>query len=308
MSAPTFQDVYPSRLPASAARPTLSERVDPVVYDAAAAARRTSAAWVEGFERDGFAVLPELFSPTEVEQLRADAIALRERRDLLPGTVITEPGEDDATVVRSVFAIHLQSEALRRLAADPRLAGLAQDLLGDDVYIHQSRLNYKPGFRGKEFYWHSDFETWHCEDGMPRMRAVSMSVLLTDNHEQAGPTMFVPGSHRRFVACVGETPDDHYKHSLRKQEIGVPGDDALRTLVAEGGIVAPAPKAGTVVVFDCNVMHGSNGNITPFERNNAFLVFNAWSNRLVEPFAAKGRRPEFAGHRERVTRLERNRI
>src|SRR3546814_1501545 len=73
-----------------------------------------------------------------------------------------------------MFQIHAQSNLLRRLAADERLAGVARFLLDDTVYIHQSRLNYKPGFQGKEFYWHSDFETWHVEDGMPRMRALSM--------------------------------------------------------------------------------------------------------------------------------------
>lgn len=63
----------------------------------------------------------------------------------------------------------------------PRLLDIAQFLLDDEVYIHQSRLNYKPGFRGKEFYWHSDFETWHVEDGMPRLRALSISITLTEN-------------------------------------------------------------------------------------------------------------------------------
>src|SRR3546814_19751740 len=72
-------------------------------------------------------------------------------------------------------------------------------------YIHQSRLNYKPGFKGKEFYWHSDFETWHVEDGMPRMRALSMSVLLAENTPHNGPLMLIPGSHQSFLTCVGET-------------------------------------------------------------------------------------------------------
>src|SRR5690606_26110470 len=63
-------------------------------------------------------------------------------------------------------------------------------------------------------------------------------------------------------------------------------------------ISAPAPKAGSVVVFDCNTMHGSNGNITPYGRSNAFVVFNAWSNRLVAPFGETRPRPEFIAHRE----------
>src|SRR3546814_8501331 len=85
---------------------------------------------------------------------------------------------------------------MARLAADDRLAGVARFLLGDDVYVHQSRLNYKPGFVGKEFYWHSDFETWHVEDGMPQMRALSMSILLAPNTVLNGPLMIIPGSHR----------------------------------------------------------------------------------------------------------------
>ena len=73
---------------------------------------------------------------------------------------------------------------------------------------------------------------------------------------------------------------------------------SIAELVDKGGIVAPAPKAGSVVIFDCNTLHASNGNITPFERMNAFFVFNAWSNRLEEPFAAPSARPEHIAHRK----------
>ena len=40
-------------------------------------------------------------------------------------------------------------------------------------------------------------------------------------------------------------------------------------------------------------MHGSNGNITPFPRANAFLVYNAVSNRLEKPFGVEKPRPWF---------------
>lgn len=52
------------------------------------------------------------------------------------------------------------------------------------------------------------------------------------------------------------------------------------------------------MIFDCNTLHASNGNITPFERMNAFFVFNAWSNRLEEPYAAPSPRPEHIAHRK----------
>jgi ectoine hydroxylase len=65
--------------------------------------------------------------------------------------------------------------------------------------------------KGKEFYWHSDFETWHAEDGMPKMRAVSCSIAFDDNHEFNGPLMVIPQSHQKFISCIGETPEEHHK-------------------------------------------------------------------------------------------------
>src|SRR5690606_27264438 len=117
----------------------------------------------------------------------------------------------------------------------------------------------------------SDFETWHAEDGMPVPRAVSCSILLTDNHAYNGPLMIMPGSHRTFVSCVGETPADHYRESLREQEIGTPDEESLATLADRHGIAVLTGEAGTAVFFDSNCMHGSPNNISPYPRSNIFL-------------------------------------
>lgn len=287
-----MQDLYPSR---HAPVPAFLPRLDPVVYSVWNESAPISLDQAQHFDRQGFIVLEELFSEEELTLLQAEtAKLLADPASLDPETIIREPGGQE---VRSIFRIHAQSRLMARLAADERLAGVARFLLGDDVYVHQSRLNYKPGFHGKEFYWHSDFETWHVEDGMPRMRALSMSVLLAENTPHNGPLMLIPESHRRFLTCVGETPPDHYRSSLRRQEYGVPDEDSLAMLVHEHGIVAPTAKPGTVIIFDCNIMHGSNSNITPLPRANAFIVYNAVSNRLAEPFGAPAPRPEFVATR-----------
>lgn len=154
-------------------------------------------------------------------------------------------------------------------------------------------MNFKPGLRGKEFYWHSDFETWHFEDGMPEMRAVSVSINLTENRSDNGSLMIIPGSHRTFVGCVGRTPDQHYRKSLRAQHYGVPSDRAVTQLAEEHGITQLTAPVGSTLMFDSNCMHGSNGNITPYPRRNLFLVFNSVDNTLVEPFGGTEPRPEF---------------
>jgi ectoine hydroxylase len=284
-------DLYPTRLSEERWLPRQDEIVPSQRHQGAPLTAQQS----DQFERDGFIVLHDLFFQEEVKALIAESAALRSgERKLEEGSVITEPGSDE---VRTVFKLPEQSPLFERLARDRRVAGIASHLLGEKVTVLQSRLNYKPGFTGKEFYWHSDFETWHAEDGMPRMRALSASLLLSDNDALNGPLMLMPGSHKHFIACAGETPEDNHKSSLKKQEVGVPSHEALTKLASEHGIMAATGKAGTLVLFDCNTMHGSSGNITPFSRSNAFFVFNAMSNKLEEPFGAKKPRPGFLAQR-----------
>tara|TARA_R110001592_G_scaffold309760_1_gene584175 strand:+ start:11854 stop:12789 length:936 start_codon:yes stop_codon:yes gene_type:complete len=288
-------DRYPSR---GALKARLVERKDPVVYAPNHLDAPIDEHLVEQYKEQGFVVLDNVFTEQEIIGFRQELDRLRHDNAIKASDeTITEPGSGE---VRSIFRIHEVSTVFKKLSADIRLAGLAQFLLDDHVYIHQSRLNYKPGFRGKEFFWHSDFETWHVEDGMPAMRALSMSITLTENHNNNGPLMLTPGSHQKYVVCEGDTPDEHFKSSLKKQEFGVPNDDQLRQLVTEGGITTATGKPGSVIIFDCNTLHGSNGNITPFPRSNAFFVYNAISNQVGQPFCQQPPRPEFICTRRQI--------
>jgi ectoine hydroxylase len=286
-------DLYPSRCGAA---PGITERLDPVVYARDWLRGPLNQSQVSAYDRDGFLLLENFFSAAEIAEFVLELERLRHDPQVRASeATITERSSQ---AVRSIFRVHEDSPVFTTLARDERLIDIARFLLDDEVYIHQSRLNYKPGFRGKEFYWHSDFETWHVEDGMPRMRALSMSITLTDNHSCNGPLLLIPGSHRHFVICAGETPAQHFKSSLKKQEYGVPDDASLTRLVEQGGIVEATGKAGSLIIFDCNAMHGSNGNITPFPRSNAFFVYNAVSNRVGNPFSGQAPRPGYICTRE----------
>lgn len=289
-----MKDFYASRVSRAAA---LIARADPVVYDSGQYAQALTADQLQRYEQDGFLVLPGVFNEAEIHALRDEANALEHDPAVREGEeVIREPG---GTALRSIFRVHELGKHLADLPRDPRLLQVARQILGSEVYIHQSRINMKPALDGKEFYWHSDFETWHVEDGMPAMRALSCSVLLTDNTPFNGPLTLIPGSHRQFVACVGETPEDNYKKSLRRQEVGVPDPVSLRLLAEQGGLQAVTALAGSVVFFDCNTLHSSGGNLSPWPRSNIFMVYNSTENRLVAPFHGMPARPaHIASRRE----------
>jgi ectoine hydroxylase len=249
---------------------------------------------VAAFEQNGYLTVPGVFSAEEVRGLDQLLSDLVNGGDIDSDQVIREP---DSAVIRSVFAFHEGDGELASVPSDPRLAGVARQLLGSDVYIHQSRVNRKPGFRGKDFQWHSDFETWHTEDGMPRMRCLSAVVALTDNEPWNGSLLVMPGSHKWFVTCPEPTPPANHEHSLKVQEVGVPDEDSLTTLFDRHGIDQCTGKAGSVLFFDCNLMHGSSTNISPLPRRNLFMVFNSVENTIGDPYSAPQRRPEHIASR-----------
>nr|AMY57961.1 ectoine dioxygenase subunit D [Streptomyces sp. WS089] len=285
-------DLYPTRGAVEVATP----RVDPVVWSAPGAPGPLQPSELSDFDRDGFLAIDELITPDDLAEYRtaldrmiADPHVRADERSII------EPTSQD---VRSVFEVHRISEVFAKLVRDPRVVGRARHILGSDVYVHQSRINVKPGFGASGFYWHSDFETWHAEDGLPNMRTVSVSVALTENPAHNGSLMIMPGSHRTPLGCAGATPKDNYKKSLQMQDAGTPSDEALSGFADKHGIRQFTGKPGSAVWFDCNCMHASGDNITPFSRSNVFIVFNSVENTAVEPFAAPVPRPDFIGARD----------
>lgn len=284
-------DLYVSR---ANAHPQIIERQDPVVYGSHGP---LGADQIQSYDQKGYLYLDSFFTPDEVNVMRKekDLLWQRSQSENRPEVI----REMDSQIVRSVFAVHRDIPYFRELAQNPRLLAIARQILGRDVYITQSRINYKTGFAGKEFFWHSDFETWHVEDGMPRMRAFSMSIALTPNYPYNGPVMVIPGSHRYFVSCTGKTPEHHYQQSLRKQVYGTPDPDSLNWLIEKcGPIEMPTGPAGSLLIFDCNIMHGSNSNISPFPRSNIFLVYNSVENRLKDPYSGLPPRPDYIAARD----------
>jgi ectoine hydroxylase len=78
----------------------------------------------------------------------------------------------------------------------------------------------------------------------------------------------------------------------------VPDPVSLQLLVEQGGIRSMTGKAGSVVFFDCNTMHGSNSNISPWPRANVFMVYNSVENALGSPKYGLDPRPEHIATRE----------
>jgi ectoine hydroxylase len=283
-----MKDLYPSR----ANEEKIIKRVDKAVYSTEKIGKYSlDEKELEVYEKNGFIIIPEAFSEKEIKKFRQELKQLELNEKLWKKEeFISEPNDNK---LRTIFNQHLFSKIYKKLSKDPRILDKVIQILGSDVYIHHGRINVKRAYQGKSFPWHSDFETWHSEDGLPNCRCLSAWVMLTDNTQFNGPLYLIKESHKKFVSCKGVTPKDNYKKSLKKQEYGVPSIDAIKQLSKNDKLVSAIGKAGTLVLHDGNILHGSADNISPEDRTNIFFVYNSVKNTPVKPFASKSPRADF---------------
>lgn len=242
---------------------------------------RLSGQQIEQFERDGFLILPEVFSPEEVEIIRAELPALftEETEANIP--------EKEGGSVRTSMGLHLRNPLFARLAHHPRLVEPARQIAGPDLYIQQVKVNVKAAFEGDVWQWHYDFATHHRDDGVPEPNALNLHILLDDVSHYNGPLYFIPGSHK-----AGPAPTSHDTSST-SYPLWVVDREPVRELIEAGGIVPALGKAGTVLIFGDILVHGSPNNMSPWDRAIFSLILNPVSNKQTS-FA----RPDFKHHRD----------
>ncbi len=248
---------------------------------------------VQQYREDGFLLLPELFTPQEVAEMKAELGTLFARDT--PARVM-EKGTD---VVRSVYGSHRDSEVFARMVRDPRLLEPARRILGDEVYVHQFKINAKLAFRGEVWEWHQDYIFWRNEDGMPTSNVVTLSLFLDEVNEFNGPLLFVPGSHKGGVieprARKGDEGGPSWQADVAAALSYTVEQETLAEMVAERGMAGPKGPAGSVLFFDGNVVHGSAPNMSPFDRVIALVTYNAVGNA---PAPKENPRPEFLCSRD----------
>ena len=235
---------------------------------------------VAEFDAQGYLFFPECFAEEEVALLRAEAenILKTERQEIW---------REKSGAPRTAFASHTYSEVFRLLANHPRLVQPLQQLFGEGVYVHQFKINAKAAFEGDVWQWHQDYGTWARDDGMPEPRAMNIAVFLDEVMPINGALMLIPKSHRQGVLAAGhdELTTSYPLWTLDKETV--------TRLAAEGGIVAPTGKAGSVLMFHGNLVHASPPNITPYPRKIVYLTLCAVSNHIT-----KFTRPEWVAHRD----------
>ena len=260
---------------------------------------RISKQQLEHYNETGYLFLPEYFTKAEINTIKVELPSVF-AQDSLKRVL-----EKDGRVVRSVYGSHKDNAVFGRLVRHPKLVEPAMQIIGNEVYVYQFKINAKSAFDGDSWQWHQDYIFWLKEDGLPAPAVTNAVLFLDDVNEFNGPLYFIPSSHEegmievppsdRAQARGGERSAQYQdkpawisnltadlKYSLDKK--------VMKSLVAKHGIVAPKGPSGSVLFFHCNLIHGSSNNISPFDRTLVLISFNSVNNI---PRQRKNPRPDF---------------
>ena len=207
----------------------------------------------------GFLVQPQAFVFDEIAWVRDEARVVALRRGQAGRAQAGDPwashGAADHGVSEApegtIYGIHLGEPAFRKLAAHPRLVGVARQLLGEDVYVHQSRLISRFAETGADVAWRRDFATWSTVDGISAPRQVTAAIVLGDS-DTSEPVLHVgSGSHRAG-------------------ELGAPDDG--------GGSLGVWAPVGSVVFYHGNLAYSLNRRSDRRSPPLFLISYNALSN------------------------------
>lgn len=141
------------------------------------------------FARDGFVILPGLFSRAECAVWKAEGERLladvrREHADA---------GRDpDAQLASGVYVgLSQRSPVFAELTADPRLTGPVREVLGPDLAFISDKLVFKDDRTEFATPWHQDYAYWRGA------HKPSLWIALDDATADNGCLKLMPGSHMR---------------------------------------------------------------------------------------------------------------
>lgn len=195
-----------------------------------------NSALAERYERDGFLLIPELFSAGECDRLKTEARRVLARHAKPGASVYVH-----CAVVSPEFA---------RLAADARLVDVLRQIMPDGVMFLSDKLVFKSADKVFPTPWHIDSFYWRHT--RPKL---SVWIPLDDATAENGTLTVVPGSHKKDWQMVkkglpnGEFTDEIRDPAWRAEEVAV-----------------CALRRGGAIIFSDRLVHGSTRNTAGQDR------------------------------------------
>jgi phytanoyl-CoA hydroxylase len=205
---------------------------------------------VDFYQENGFLVVENALSPSEVEKLREEALAIcRGDKGEIRGMPPLQGDENPEEILRQVLCIHFphkRSEYISEVLGHSSFVDVLTNVVSPNVKCMQSMLfikaSGKPG------------QAWHQDEVYIPTRDRSLTggwIAMDDATVENGCLWVIPGSHKRGVMYFQEWHGDE-RFDCAHEARGWPwtSDDAVPVEV----------RAGSIVFFNGYLLHRSLPN------------------------------------------------
>ena len=200
--------------------------------------RRLSEGELADYDTQGYLVLDELLTEQGLQEMVEQCMAAWH----------AEKGEFDSEgtwLKNSLLGnIHHSAPIVRDYYFEGPLVDIAEQIIGSNLKAVTSQLTFKMRGNTKPFPWHQD----NGYGELDPYNSFTCLTALEDNDEANGCLWIIPGSHKQGQVHAGLTVEE------KKKQVAI-------NLEADESKAIPMPmKAGQCLVFDCWMLHRSDGN------------------------------------------------
>jgi len=215
---------------------------------------------VEDYRRQGFACVAAFVPPDGIAAFRQEVdriAAASAAAGFDPARVEMEPARDPSgRMIRRIYEPCEHYALFREYAESAAILDAVQQLIGDNLLLHYSKLNMKPAEVGSVVEWHQDLSYY------PLTNHDSLAVLiyLDDADEANGCLRVLPGRHRAELM-------DHTASGVFQGCITEPIDETQAVNLVGG--------AGTAIFLDAMTPHASTQNRSGKQRRTLIISYRA---------------------------------
>ncbi|MDB5111639.1 MAG: Phytanoyl-CoA dioxygenase [Mucilaginibacter sp.] len=200
--------------------------------------RKLSDGELKSYQDNGYLIIKGIIKPEGVKQMQQECMVAwnKEKESFDP---------NKSWLQNSLLVnIHHQASTVRDYYFEGPLVDIASQIIGPNVKGATSQLTFKMKGNTKPFGWHQDNGYGELEP----YNAITTLTALDDTDRGNGCLWLIPGSHKQGQIRVQQDADQKKSQS----EIIVEADDKLAVPIEM--------KAGDTLLFNCWMLHKSDGN------------------------------------------------
>jgi phytanoyl-CoA hydroxylase len=208
------------------------------------------------FERDGYCLVDDLFTPDEIEAIERFFEEFKQiGAAVFDGASRYEEIDPTKRQLRAMHP-HRHSELAKGWALNPRVIAVLTELLGRPPLLAQTMYYFKPpGAKGQGMH----------QDNFYLLAAPATCIAAWTAIDEAnldnGCLYVVPGSHRKDILCPAEGNETWMSY----------GDTHIKPFPRDARAVPVPVRRGQTMFFGGQLIHGSGPNRTGDRSRRTFI-------------------------------------